>query len=206
MIPRGSYALVRHVQSSTRIPVLGHSEGVCHIYVDAAANFDMALDDHRRRQDRLPRRLQCGRDGAGAPGHRAIVSAAAGRAHGRARRAPARLRAHDRAALSETSTSSPSRDDEWHTEYGDLILAVKVVPGLHEAIEHIARYGSAHTDAIVTDDAEAARTLPASKWIPPACTTTPPRASPMATATDSAPKSESAPADCTRAAPWGLTA
>ena len=44
VIPRGSYALVRHVQSHTRIPVLGHSEGVCHIYVDAAANFEMALD------------------------------------------------------------------------------------------------------------------------------------------------------------------
>ena len=48
-------------------------------------------------------------------------------------------------------------ENEWHTEYGDLILAVKVVPGLPEAIEHIARYGSAHTDAIITDDAESAQ-------------------------------------------------
>ena len=50
----------------------------------------------------------------------------------------------------------PVADNEWHTEYGDLILAVKVVPGVNEAIEHIQRYGSAHTDAIVTDDAATA--------------------------------------------------
>ncbi len=60
-------------------------------------------------------------------------------------------------ASGRIATVEPVADNEWHTEYGDLILAVKVVPGLAEAMEHIARYGSAHTDAIVTDDAEAAR-------------------------------------------------
>jgi glutamate-5-semialdehyde dehydrogenase len=61
-----------------------------------------------------------------------------------------------RAALPNAAIESVG-ENEWHTEYGDLILAVKVVPGLPEAIEHIARYGSAHTDAIITDDAESAQ-------------------------------------------------
>ena len=155
VIPRGSYELVRHVQSSTRIPVLGHSEGVCHIYVDAAANFEMALaiiDDAKTDYPAACNAVET------VLVHQAIAQSFLPLLAARMKGRGVRLRgcALTRAALPNADVE-PVADNEWHTEYGDLILAVKVVPGLPEAIEHIARYGSAHTDAIVTDDAESAR-------------------------------------------------
>jgi glutamate-5-semialdehyde dehydrogenase len=155
VIPRGSYELVRHVQSATRIPVLGHSEGVCHIYVDAAANFDMALsiiDDAKTDYPAACNAVET------VLVHQAIVPSFLPLLAARMKESGVRLRgcALTRAALPNAAIESVG-ENEWHTEYGDLILAVKVVPGLPEAIEHIARYGSAHTDAIITDDAESAQ-------------------------------------------------
>jgi glutamate-5-semialdehyde dehydrogenase len=155
VIPRGSYELVRHVQSSTRIPVLGHSEGVCHIYVDAAANFDMALsiiDDAKTDYPAACNAVET------VLVHQAIARSFLPLLAARMKERGVRLRgcASTRAALPGVPVETVA-DNEWHTEYGDLILAIKVVPGLPEAIEHIARYGSAHTDAIITDDAAAAR-------------------------------------------------
>jgi glutamate-5-semialdehyde dehydrogenase len=154
VIPRGSYELVRHVQSSTRIPVLGHSEGVCHIYVDAAANFDMALsiiDDAKTDYPAACNAVETVLlDQVIAASFLPLLAA-------RMKERGVRLRgdAATRAALPGFQIEAVA-DNEWHMEYGDLILAVKVVPGIGEAIEHIARYGSAHTDAIVTDDPEPA--------------------------------------------------
>jgi glutamate-5-semialdehyde dehydrogenase len=155
VIPRGSYELVRHVQSSTRIPVLGHSEGVCHIYVDAAANFDMALaiiDDAKTDYPAACNAVET------VLVHQAIAQSFLPLLAARMRERGVRLRGCEltRAALPAADVE-PVADNEWHTEYGDLVLAVKVVRGLSEAIEHIALYGSAHTDAIVTDDAQAAQ-------------------------------------------------
>ncbi len=155
VIPRGSYELVRHVQSKTRIPVLGHAEGVCHIYVDAAANFEMALaviDDAKTDYPAACNAVET------VLVHQAIAQTFLPQLAARMKERGVRLRgcALTRAALPNADVESVA-DNEWHTEYGDLILAVKVVPGLPEAIEHIERYGSAHTDAIVTDDAESAR-------------------------------------------------
>jgi glutamate-5-semialdehyde dehydrogenase len=159
VIPRGSYELVRHVQSVTRIPVLGHSEGVCHIYVDATANFDMALailDDAKTDYPAVCNAVET------ALVHKAIaveflpLLAAHMKARGvRLRGCPATVRVL-REAKSDVAFD-PIGEDEWHTEYGDLVLAVRVVDDLAAAIEHITKYGSAHTDAIVTDDPEAAR-------------------------------------------------
>ena len=154
VIPRGSYELVRHVQSSTRIPVLGHSEGVCHIYVDAAANFDMALaviDDAKTDYAAACNAVET------VLVHQSIASAFLPLLAARMKERGVRLRgdAATRSAL-RSSSVEPVAEDEWHMEYGDLILAVKVVPDIAEAIRHIARYGSAHTDAIVTDDLQAA--------------------------------------------------
>jgi glutamate-5-semialdehyde dehydrogenase len=155
VIPRGSYALVRHVQAATRIPVLGHSEGVCHIYVDARASFPMAIeiiDDAKTDYPAVCNAVET------VLVHQAIATrflpllAARMRERGvRLRGCPATI-----AALPNFSVD-PVAEDQWHTEYGDLVLAIKVVSRLDEAIEHIRKYGSAHTDAIVTDDAEAAR-------------------------------------------------
>jgi len=154
VIPRGSYELVRHVQSATRIPVLGHSEGVCHIFVDARANFAMALgiiDDAKTDYPAVCNAVET------VLVHKTIAGAflplLAARMTGRG----VRLRGCPiTIATLPDSKVEPVAESEWHSEYGDLILAVKVVADLPEAIEHITKYGSAHTDAIVTDDAVAA--------------------------------------------------
>jgi glutamate-5-semialdehyde dehydrogenase len=160
VIPRGSYALVRHVQSHTRIPVLGHSEGVCHIYVDAAANSEMALDIIDDAKTDYPAACNAVET---VLVHEAIAASFLPALAARMRARGVRLRGSANAvsALAGVDGTEVERvqDDDWHREYGDLVLAVRVVPGLAEAMEHIERYGSAHTDAIVTDDAAAARTF-----------------------------------------------
>jgi glutamate-5-semialdehyde dehydrogenase len=135
--------------------VLGHSEGVCHIYVDAAANFDMALaiiDDAKTDYPAVCNAVET------VLVHQAIAPTFLPLLAARMKERGVRLRgcALTRAALPNAGVE-PVADNEWHTEYGDLILAVKVVPALSEAIEHIARYGSAHTDAIITEDADSAQ-------------------------------------------------
>jgi glutamate-5-semialdehyde dehydrogenase len=155
VIPRGSYALVRHVQSSTRIPVLGHSEGICHIYVDAAAQFDMALnivDDAKTDYPAACNSVET------VLVHQSIAQSFLPLLYARMIKRSVKMRgcAATRAVLAQANLESV-RDNEWHTEYSDLILAVKVVGSLDEAIAHIARYGSGLTDAIVTEDADAAR-------------------------------------------------
>ena len=155
VIPRGGYDLVRYVQSNTRIPVLGHSEGVCHIYVDAAADFEMALtiiDDAKTDSPAVCNAVETVLVDQGIAGRFLPLLAARMKERGvRLRGCPHSVNAiHDVAV-------EPVADDEWHTEYGDMILALKVVGGVDEAIEHIRRFGSAHTDAIVTNDPNAAR-------------------------------------------------
>ncbi|MEM7349303.1 MAG: glutamate-5-semialdehyde dehydrogenase [Acidobacteriota bacterium] len=149
VIPRGSSALVRSIQASTRIPVLGHSEGICHLFLDASADPAMAtrlaLDGkcgyptacnavetllvHR---DFLPRLTELGR---------ALID------RGVELRADDEARAHLPAA-------EPAADEDWATEYGALTLAIRTVTDLDQALDHIHRYGSAHTEAIVTQDLE----------------------------------------------------
>ena len=155
VIPRGGYDLVRYVQSHTRIPVLGHSEGVCHIFVDRAADFAMALNVVDDAKTDYPASC-CAVETVLVD--ESIAAKFLPQLAARMRERGVRLRgdAHTRAILAD-STIEQVGGDEWHTEYGDLILAVKIVPGLAEAVEHIARHGSAHTDAIVTGDPAAAR-------------------------------------------------
>jgi glutamate-5-semialdehyde dehydrogenase len=147
VIPRGSGELVRSIQSSTRIPVLGHAEGICHLYVDASADPAMAtklavdgkcdypaacnatetLLVHRQFLPQLP-----------ALG-RALIEAGV------------ELLADDeaRALLPEAGVAD---EQDWFTEYGAPILAIRTVGSVDEAIDHIHRYGSAHTDAVVAED------------------------------------------------------
>lgn len=155
VIPRGSYELVRHVQSSTRIPVLGHSEGICHIYVDTAAEFDMALnliDDAKTDYPAACNSVET------VLVHRSIAQSFLPLLYARMIKRGVRMRgcAATRAVLADAHLEAV-RGDEWHTEYSDLVLAVKVVASVEEAMEHIARYGSGLTDAIITEDAETAR-------------------------------------------------
>ena len=157
VIPRGGYDLVRFVQSNTRIPVLGHAEGVCHIYVDAAADFDMALDiidDAKTDYPAVCNAVETVLVDQTIAGTFLPLLAA------RMKEKGVRLRGSVEvvSAIPDVAVE-PVAEDEWHTEYGDLILALKIVPGVNEAIDHIQRFGSAHTDAIVTNDPNAARTF-----------------------------------------------
>ncbi|MCP3977806.1 MAG: glutamate-5-semialdehyde dehydrogenase [bacterium] len=152
VIPRGSGRLVRSIQSSTRIPVLGHAEGICHLYVDGSADPAMAR--------RLAVDGKCDYPAACNATetllvHRAFLPhlTSLGRA---LTAAGVELRADDdaRAVLED---ARPAAEEDWSTEYGAPILAVRTVAGLDDAIEHIHRYGSAHTDAVVAEDEQVRR-------------------------------------------------
>ncbi|MCU0693155.1 MAG: glutamate-5-semialdehyde dehydrogenase [Polyangiaceae bacterium] len=151
VIPRGSGQLVRSIQASTRIPVLGHAEGVCMLYIDRHADVQMAAKlavdgkcDYPAacnatetllvHEDFLP--------------HLPVVGNAL-RARGVELRADARARAH----LPESEPASP---EDGRTEYGALVLAVRTVATVEDAIAYVHANGSGHTDAIVTSDTQAA--------------------------------------------------
>ena len=153
VIPRGSGALVRHIQQNTRIPVLGHAEGVCHLYVAAGADEGMAAEiavdaktDYPAACNALETLLVDASVavGAGAAAVRALQSAGV-RLHGDARSA---------------HLYGISADADFRTEYGDLACSVAIVDDLGAAIDHIHRFGSGHTESILTEDpALAARFL-----------------------------------------------
>jgi glutamate-5-semialdehyde dehydrogenase len=157
LIPRGGKSLIARVKAEAKVAVLGHLEGLNHVYVHSGADADKAralvLNSKMRRV------TVCGAaetlliDRAVAPILLPLIAAdlqAAGCA----------LRG-DAASRALVSEMSPASDADWRTEYLDAILAVKVVEGLDEAVRHIATYGSGHTDAIVTEDADAAEAFAA---------------------------------------------
>ena len=151
VIPRGSSALVRHIQAHTRIPVLGHAEGICHIYLDAAADPAKAVAVVRDAKLQYPaacnavETLLVHRDAAGL----LVLVAEDLRARG------AELRGCPR-ALAVLPWLVPAVDADWDTEYGEPILAIRIVDDLDQAIAHIHAHGSGHTEAIITEDPAAA--------------------------------------------------
>ncbi|RYE32076.1 MAG: glutamate-5-semialdehyde dehydrogenase [Hyphomicrobiales bacterium] len=156
VVPRGGKSLVARVQSEARVPVFAHLDGNCHVYVDAKADLAMARDILLNAK--LRRTGVCGAaetllvDEACTPSHLAPLVAAL-------LEAGCAVRGDEAARTVDTRVTSAT-DEDWATEYLDRIIAVKTVPGLDAAIEHIERYGSHHTDAIVTaDEAAAARFL-----------------------------------------------
>jgi glutamate-5-semialdehyde dehydrogenase len=154
VIPRGGYDLVRHVKAVTRIPVLGHAEGVCHVYVDRAADEAMATEIVLDSKLQYPaacnaaETLLIHRDAAA----RFLVPLLS-----RLLQAGVEIRACGKTrALAPSLDLVPATEEDWRTEYGGLILSVKVVESLDEAVEHVNRHGSHHTEAIVTADKAAA--------------------------------------------------
>ena len=152
VIPRGGKDLIRTVAEKSTIPVIKHFEGICHVFIDAAADLDaaisIALDSkclmpevcnametllvHEAQRARLPEIIDAFRKHGvtvrGCPATKAVVSDVA-----------------------------DATEDDWRTEYLDEVISVRVVPDVGAAVEHINRYGSHHTDAIVIDSARAAR-------------------------------------------------
>jgi glutamate-5-semialdehyde dehydrogenase len=151
IIPRGSNALVRYIQDHTRIPVLGHAAGLCHLYVDAAADGQQALRLALDSKTQYPAACNAIET---LLVHQSIAPSFVPAAIAMFTAAGVELRG-DGAACSLGVPLAASEAD-WGTEYADLILNIKVVAELDAALAHIARYGSRHTDAICTDDATAA--------------------------------------------------
>lgn len=150
VIPRGSGELVRSIQSSTRIPVLGHAEGVCHLYLHADA--DPAMATHLALDGKTGYPAACNATETllvheGFLPHLAGVGQALSAAG-------VRLRACER-ARAVLPEASPASESDWGHEWGDLELAIAVVDDLPTAIDWIHRHGSGHTDAIVSEDPSA---------------------------------------------------
>jgi glutamate-5-semialdehyde dehydrogenase len=152
VVPRGGKSLVQRVKDEARVPVIGHLEGNCHVYVDRAADAAMAraivLNAKLRRTGicGAAETLLVDRGGAArllAPLVQALLEA------GCEVRGDAEVQSVDARVVAAT-------EQDWYTEYLDAIIAVRVVDGVDAAIAHIAQYGSAHTESIVTDDAATA--------------------------------------------------
>jgi glutamate-5-semialdehyde dehydrogenase len=157
IIPRGSNALVRFIQENTRIPVLGHADGICHLYVDEAADLDEALRvalDAKTQYPAACNAIETLLVHSAVAGRFLPPAAAAFATAGVELRGDAAARAH--------GVPHPASDADWRTEYADLILAVKVVSSLDEALEHIRCYSSRHTEAICTTNAATAERFLAS--------------------------------------------
>ncbi|HNQ01675.1 MAG TPA: glutamate-5-semialdehyde dehydrogenase, partial [Syntrophales bacterium] len=148
IIPRGGEDLIRAVVSQSRIPVIKHYKGVCHVFVDAGADLDMAV--------RICLNAKVQRPGVCNAMETLLVHRAAAGAFLPAvaealQSAGVELRGCERTRAVLPGIAEATEKD-WHEEYLDLVLAVKVVDGIDEAIRHIERYGSLHTESIVTRD------------------------------------------------------
>jgi glutamate-5-semialdehyde dehydrogenase len=147
-IPRGGESLIRAVAEKSRIPVIKHYKGVCHIFVDRDADFDMA--------EKVVINAKCQRPGVCNAIETLLVDEnIADKFLPRIGRAltdqKVELRG-DEATRRFIPAAKPATEDDWYAEYLDLILAVRVVNGAGEAIDHITKYGSAHSDAIITSN------------------------------------------------------
>ncbi|MGD9766180.1 MAG: glutamate-5-semialdehyde dehydrogenase [Pseudolabrys sp.] len=148
IVPRGGKSLVERVQAEARVPVFAHLEGVNHVYVDKAADPAMAMT--------IVRNAKLRRTGVCGAAETLLVDKAAPAQELKQLvdmllDAGCEVRG-DAATQAVDARVKPARDDDWSTEYLDAIIAAKVVDGVDGAIAHIDRYGSHHTDAIVTQD------------------------------------------------------
>ena len=152
IIPRGSNAFVKYIMEHTSIPVMGHAEGLCHTYVDASADVDMAV---KVVVDAKTQALAVCNATETLLVHKDIAAAflppcaEALKARGVELRGDERTRA--------IIPCHPATDADWDTEYLDAILSIKIVDSIEEAIAHINRHGSHHTDAILAQDEQAQR-------------------------------------------------
>jgi glutamate-5-semialdehyde dehydrogenase len=150
-IPRGGEGLIRYVAEHARVPVIKHYKGVCHVYVHAAADVELALAIIENAKVQRPGVCN------------AVETVLVDRAIARkliprlvARLAPTvELRGDDAVRALGGDAVRAATEDDWYAEYLDLILAIRVVDGLDQAIAHIERYGSNHTESILTKDRDA---------------------------------------------------
>ena len=152
IVPRGGKSLVGRVQAEARVPVFAHLEGVCHVYVDKAASLDMAM--------KIVLNAKMRRTGVCGAAETLLVDRAAADKDLKPLvamliDAGCEVRG-DKAVQAADARVQAATEEDWSTEYLDAIIAAKVVDGVDDAIAHIERYGSHHTDAIVTEDNQTA--------------------------------------------------
>ncbi|TGT78680.1 glutamate-5-semialdehyde dehydrogenase [bacterium M00.F.Ca.ET.159.01.1.1] len=151
IIPRGGKSLVGRVQTEARVPVFAHLEGICHLYIDGSADLDMAV--------KIAVNAKMRRTGVCGAAETLLVDRAVAATHlvpilEALRAAGCEIHA-DAEVMKAFADASPATDADWVTEYLDAIIAVKLVDGVCEAIEHIETFSSHHTEAIIAEDAQA---------------------------------------------------
>jgi len=149
LMPRGSSEFVSYVEDNTKIPVLGHTEGICHVYADEDADLSMAADVAFDAKVQYPAVCNAVET---LLVHESVAADLLPDLAARYREADVELRGDERAR--EVVEMNAASEADWSTEYGDLILAVKIVDSLEDAIDHVNTYGSKHTESIVTETAD----------------------------------------------------
>ncbi len=152
IVPRGGKSLVGRVQREARVPVFAHLEGICHLYIDRAADLDMAV--------KIAVNAKMRRTGICGSAETLLVDRAVKDTHllpilEALDAAGCEIRAEDE-VRAVFAAAKPAKDEDWSTEYLDAIISVKLVDGVSGAIDHIEHYSSHHTEAVVTDDAATA--------------------------------------------------
>jgi glutamate-5-semialdehyde dehydrogenase len=145
IIPRGSNAFVKHIMDNTHIPVLGHADGICHVYVDRAADVDMAV---KIAVDSKTQYVAVCNAAETILVHQEVAGALMPRLKEALEAKGVEIRGCE--ATRGIVDVRPAGEADWRTEYLDLIVAVRVVPDMTAALDHINTYGSGHTDVIVT--------------------------------------------------------
>jgi glutamate-5-semialdehyde dehydrogenase len=151
LIPRGSNEFVRYIMDNTNIPVLGHAAGICHVYVDKAAQLDMAVNiviDAKCQYSAVCNAAET------LLVHKDVAEEFLPRMQAALEERDVEIRGDDKTR--EIVDVDAATEEDWATEYLDSIISIKVVDSLDEAIDHINKYGSKHTDTIVTADKAAA--------------------------------------------------
>ena len=154
LVPRGSKEFVAFMEQNSRIPVLGHGEGICHVFVDRAGDLSRAVTVTLDSKVQYPAACNSVET---LLVHGDIAAAFLPRVVAELKRANVEVRGCPRVlALLPEAQLVPAIEKDWSTEYSDLILSVKIVDTLEQGLEHIHKYGSKHTECIVTEDQEAA--------------------------------------------------
>ena len=151
LMPRGSSEFVKYIQDNTSIPVLGHTEGVCHVYVDDDADLEMAAEVAHDAKIQYPAACNAAET---LLVHESVADEFLPEIVDRYEASGVEMRGDTR--VREIVEMDAATDDDWSTEYGDLEISLKVVDSLVDAVEHINTYGSKHTDSIITEDTDAA--------------------------------------------------
>ena len=150
LIPRGSKEFVAYLERHSRIPVLGHGEGICHVYIDRAADLNKALPIILDSKTQYPAACNSAET---LLVHQGVAEAFLPKIVEALKHAEVEVRGCPRVlSLVPREHLVPADERDWSTEYSDLILSIRIVDSMEEALEHIEEYGSRHTECIVTED------------------------------------------------------